>query len=929
MSLRKLFAALLLVAACVGPQMAQAQTYAYQAAPYSWDAVTGAATKTAWNTTCTSYPNSPVSPFRPGDDVFAVVAFPSGFTFSFAGTAYGSVRILSNGIIQFGPDAGFHRDYTPQALPITAAPGAYGGGCANAVPTQLMPVYWRDIDTGRDASSGVYYELKGTAPNRRFVITWSNVYLYNTNTFYNFQVILNEDGTFKYQYGSGSSDGTGATVGVQVSTTDYTQYAYNQSFIDTTNGTAILWYPASVSPAEIGEYRLDEATAWGATPVPGETVLDSSGTNHPGARVAVGTTYPARLNTARVCAGASIPSNTSNTLISAIDIGQGPATIGAKGSVSFWYRSTNAWRDGVSRTLFDATTIAARPFHLTKISTATNNSSLLFALTDSANTVRTLSTGNRTVAANTWVHVGISWYLATGTNQSVMQIFINGQQANFVRFTSSGAINGGLGTLYFGDNRTSGVTPASGTANSAYGDLDEIRVYPFDISAPQATGDMNITRSVCAVIDHYSISHSGTAVTCQPENITITAHDLSHNAMTLTGTTMTLATSTSHGTWSKVSAAGTLTNTGGGNATYVWSGESSIILGLADTVAETLNINLASGGYTENSGTSAPGHDPNLTFSDAGFIFATAAGAEVTIPTQVAGQSSATYYLRGVKTDRTTMACQAALQGTTAINLAYQCIDPSTCAGSGYPVTVVAAETRSIAGNNAGSWANTTAVNMTFNASGYAPLTLSHADVGMIQLRAAATLTGVSVSGTSNQFVVKPYSLALSAITGNPGAGAVGGGVFTSAGTSFPVTVTAQAVGGTATPSYGHEATPETAALTSALVLPTAASGGANPAATVSFGSFTNGVATGTASWDEVGIITLTPHIGDGDYLGAGDLGSGDGSALTASGNVGRFTPDHFDLAAPAITNRADINAGAGCAPASTFTYMGEPAGVS
>ena len=57
-----------------------------------------------------------------------------------------------------------------------------------------------------------------------------------------------------------------------------------------------------------------------------------------------------------------------------------------------------------------------------------------------------------------------------------------------------------------------------------------------------------------------------------------------------------------------------------------------------------------------------------------------------------------------------------------------------------------------------------------------------------------------------------------------------------------------------------------------------------------SFGNFSGGIATGTAfSWDEVGIITLTPSINGGDYLGAGDVTG------TVSGKVGRFIPDHFD----------------------------------
>jgi MSHA biogenesis protein MshQ len=913
---RKLFSWVLLAGlALLLAGAAQAQTYAYQSAPYAWDAVTGGATKVTWNTSCTNYPNSPASG-QPGDDVFAVVNFPGGFVFNFAGTDYSSIRVMSNGMLQFGPDAGYHRDYTPQALPITAAPdsgGTVAGSCARGLPSGLLIVYWRDIDAARVVTgtnpSGVYYELKGTAPNRRLVITWNNVYLYGQNVQYNFQAILREDGAFLYQYGSGSSDGSNATVGVQVDTADYTQYAYDQTFIDTTNGTAIRWYPTNVSPPSIGEYRLDEAVAWGAAPIAGEYVIDSSGTNHPGARVAVGTTYPAKLVTARVCAGATIPSNTANNLISAIDVAQGPLTIGLAGSATFWYRSTDAWTSSTAHTLFDATTVANRPFHLTKIRSGSNDV-LRFAITDSANNTYTLETGDRNTGAGTWVHVGVSWYLGAGTNQSVMQIFINGVSAGFRRFTSSGALHSSLASLYFGDNRTSGVTPSNGSPNSAYGDLDEIRLYDFDISAPQATRDMNATRSNCSPFDHYRISHGGYGVTCQAENVTITAHDASHNPVPLLGTVMNISTSTGHGTWSRVSAVGTLTNLGGGAATYIWSGESEIVLGLADTYAETVNINLASGSQTETSGTSDASHDPSLIFSDAGFIFALADGSEAVIPSQVAGRTSATYYLRAVKTDRTTMACQTALTGTRLVNLAYRCVDPVTCTGSSHPVTVTAAETKAIAGNDlAAGWAATTGVNMAFGASGAAPLTFSFADVGQITLYASTTLGGATLTGTSNDFVVKPYTLELSPIASNPGAASAAGAKFVAAGTTFPVKITARAYGtpavpiGAATPNYGHEVDPETGRLASTLVAPIP---GANPGPTVSLGSFSNGEATGTAAWGEVGIVTLTPRIGDLDYLGAGDLGSGDGSALTPSGNVGRFYPDHFSLISASSTQRSD-----------------------
>jgi len=65
-----------------------------------------------------------------------------------------------------------------------------------------------------------------------------------------------------------------------------------------------------------------------------------------------------------------------------------------------------------------------------------------------------------------------------------------------------------------------------------------------------------------------------------------------------------------------------------------------------------------------------------------------------------------------------------------------------------------------------------------------------------------------------------------------------------------------------------------------------------------------------TATWQEVGIINLTPSVADGNYLGAGNVTG------TTSGAVGRFTPHHFTVA---VTQ----------ACSGSFTYAGQPFGVA
>ncbi len=74
--------------------------------------------------------------------------------------------------------------------------------------------------------------------------------------------------------------------------------------------------------------------------------------------------------------------------------------------------------------------------------------------------------------------------------------------------------------------------------------------------------------------------------------------------------------------------------------------------------------------------------DADLNFAQSGFIFAAAAnGAVATIPSQVAGTPSGTFWLRAVKTSTTTKACDAALAGANTVNLAYECNNPTACSG--------------------------------------------------------------------------------------------------------------------------------------------------------------------------------------------------------------------------------------------------------
>ncbi|HEY8880981.1 MAG TPA: LamG domain-containing protein, partial [Roseateles sp.] len=288
-----------------------AASYTFRSDSFAWET---AANTITWDKTCTNYP---------GDDDKATITFTGGFKFTFAGTAYASVRVLTNGGLQFGNDTGFFRTYTNTALP--AGTAGSQSGCTAAATTNVILAYWTDLDPSRAGSGGVTWEQKGTAPNRYVVVSWNGVYQYNTSTPYTFQIILFENGEFKFQYGNANASGSNATIGVQVSSSDTTQYSYNSGY--NANGSAIRWFVPNGTPTRRAEYRFDEYSYSGRV---GE-VLDSTTNSNNGVRVGSATTVAGGY----VCRGLSIPANTtsaSNAIDTLLDVN---SAIGDSGAVTF------------------------------------------------------------------------------------------------------------------------------------------------------------------------------------------------------------------------------------------------------------------------------------------------------------------------------------------------------------------------------------------------------------------------------------------------------------------------------------------------------------------------------------------------------------------------------------------------------------------
>jgi MSHA biogenesis protein MshQ len=751
------------------------------------------------------------------------------------------------------------------------------------------------------------------------------------------------------------------------------------------------------TPAPLAYYALDEDT-WG-------TIIDSSGNGFDASALgsAAPDPYPVTIPPGEAltgdpgtCGAGFIPV-TAGTQAIATPV-EPDATISNTGSIAFWYSGNSNWNDSTDRMLFDASNNlgaggADKHFYLVKRGgpgAGANNGSLRFAIEDSGDTNSTATTGQFTFAANTWVHITVTWDLPN----DLIQIYVNGALAA----TSTTDVNGVLGntaTLYFGDQRMGGIAGTAGnyTINSANGYFDEIKIFNAELSVSDIAALMTETHPCTVSVHHYAISHTGTGVTCLAEQITFTGHDILHDPVDPGVVTVNLSTTTNRGNWSGVvSGTGTLTNSGNGAGTYEFpGGEESVTLWFNYTdipgdpevvFSESFYFNVTDGTATDL-GNGDP-EDPEMTFARAGFRFYNVTDNNTTILTQIAGKpsdvnpNSRTMALQAIRaSDSDPSVCTAAFPDgeDRVIDLGAECLNPDTCAGQQVIINTNPIATSD--DNSAAGSAAYTGVNLTFGPNALAEIIINYPDAGQIQLHAQydipledSTPSGDFMLGSSNNFVVRPFGLAIGVIENsdgdpNPGADTPAGNVFTRAGLDFKVSVgtfiwqAADDDGSTCDvvvdpPCAAGDGIPDTNAdlLTGNAVTPNFKGTGAvdttltavapfapntgvlgqlldsttdaTPViAAAAFGAsiFGDGIADiDTLYYTEVGSMTMQAFATD--YLGTGENISGRSSNLPTlnpnNGIVGRFIPDRFNVT---DNNPAFVDE---CPGANPFTYMSQ-----
>lgn len=448
-----------------------------------------------------------------------------------------------------------------------------------------------------------------------------------------------------------------------------------------------------------------------------------------------------------------------------------------------------------------------------------------------------------------------------------------------------------------------------------------------------------------ASIAGFQFSLGGAAAsTCSPKRVTVTAVDSIGNTVTSYTGTVVLSTSTGRGGWALVAGGGLFTEAGTANDgaavySFVAGDLGSVTLDLSDQSADDLTITARDSVIPAAVSTSA-----QINFRDNAFVI-TATDALGNVP--VAGRP---HSLRAQlwQRDPTTGNCQIATtyNGTKALD-AWVSLDPDHPAGATLPqigaLTLPSTAPAPDMGSN-----NLTTLNFV---NGEADFTLTTSDVGKyaVNLRDDTRdfASGMDILGASPTVTVRPFALVVSDIrqggatnSSNPGPGSA---AFAKAGSDFRATVGAYRWSSAADGNNDGvpDAAPTLAQITAAGVTPrynwptslTAGLpitpvggvlgsfvGGALGAATPV--PFTGGVATATnLSYAEVGSFTLaaravnflnTPML---DLVGAVFDSSGARNAV-----VGRFIPDHLTVGGATLLNRS----GAGCSPASTYTYMDE-----
>ncbi|PJC94653.1 MSHA biogenesis protein MshQ [Aeromonas lusitana] len=421
-------------------------------------------------------------------------------------------------------------------------------------------------------------------------------------------------------------------------------------------------------------------------------------------------------------------------------------------------------------------------------------------------------------------------------------------------------------------------------------------------------------------IDHFEFVHSGNALTCNPETLTIRACANASCSQLITDQVSATLTPLKNGSNGWVASdqvtyngnAATVTFSGGSTTLQLRNNlASAMTVGVSGSIPSTkpLSTTLCQAGSGALSTAAC-----TLSFADSGFVF-DVLDTLANKPQQVV--------MKAVRKDNATQLCVPSFASVSKpVSFWSDYVSPaSNTFGSKVTVNGNAIAT---------SQGAATASNLSFDAKGETTLTVNYPDAGQMRLNArhdgSGDTAGLVMTG-SDLFVSRPVGLCITPTQGVCTAGSSSCPLFKRTGEDFPLTIAAMAwqADNDGDLCSGNLPTPNFAlaniALGSRLVAP-------KPGVEAVVGktsynhviSTSNNLNTVTQSLNEVGVfrMTATPPVAtspEGSTVSTGYFGYTIPAASSAP--VGRFVPWDFNLVSGSVT------------PAfGGFSYMSQPFGV-
>ncbi|MVG16207.1 DUF6701 domain-containing protein [Aeromonas jandaei] len=403
-------------------------------------------------------------------------------------------------------------------------------------------------------------------------------------------------------------------------------------------------------------------------------------------------------------------------------------------------------------------------------------------------------------------------------------------------------------------------------------------------------------------IDHFELYHSGQALTCNPETVTIKA--CANPACTtlitdpVTATLSLTPTSASNG-WI---GGNTVTFTGGTTTVQLRNNTaSSVTIGVSGSSPTTkpFSTTLCKAGSGTLSSAAC-----TLSFADSGFFF--------DVPDTYSNQPQ-TVTIKAVKKSDVTKQCVPGFASQTkSVKFWSSYITPANNAYNSQ---------MSVNGSTIGaSQGAATPLSLAFDAQGQSSITVAYPDAGQVQLDArydgSGNEAGLIMTG-SDQFVARPVGLCVTSSSGSCSGNYANCPVFRKTGATFPIQIQAMAweSGSDNDLCTGNQATPNFVlngiALGTTLVAPTPGTNATVGTATYNHAAATNSINTVNQTVNEVGVFNITATPPANGYFGY---------TIPSAQSVplGRFVPTDFNLVSGDIMPACNV-----------FSYMGQPFGVT